>query len=118
MTRFANTLTQIAFVAAATLSSLVMLQASTASAQTPGPSSNSSASYFSAELAAPVEKTTKIIQGVVWQCEGTVCSGSKATSRPINACTRLSRKMGEVTSFSTRSEPMAGEDLTACNAKG
>ncbi len=116
MTRFANTLTQIAFVAAASLSSMVMLQASTASAQTPGEAS--SASYFSAALAAPVEKTTKIIQGVVWQCEGTVCSGSKATSRPINACTRLSRKMGEVTAFTTRSEPMAGEELTACNAKG
>lgn len=112
MTRFAKALTQIAFVAAASLSSITMMQASTASAQAPG------SSYFSAELAAPVEKTTKIIQGVVWQCEGTVCSGSKATSRPINACTRLSRRMGDVVSFSTRSEPMAGEDLAACNAKG
>lgn len=117
MTRFTNALTQIALVAAASLSSMVMLQASTASAQTPA-AFTSGSSYFSAELAAPVEKTTKIIQGVVWQCEGTVCSGSKATSRPINACTRLSRKMGDVTSFTTRSEPMAGEDLAACNAKG
>jgi hypothetical protein len=112
MTRFANTLTQIAFVAAASLSSMVMLQASTASAQTPG------TSYFSAELASPVEKTTKIIQGVVWQCEGTVCNGTKATSRPINACIRLSRKMGDVATFTTRSEPMAAEDLAACNAQG
>jgi len=88
---------------------MVMLQAITASAQTP--------SYFSAELAAPVAKTTKVIQGVVWQCEGTVCSGSKATSRPVNACARLSRKMGDVTSFTTRSEPMAGEDIAVCNAK-
>lgn len=117
MTRFTHTLTQIAIVAAASLSSMVMLQASTASAQTPGAQS-SGASYFSAELAAPVGKTTKIIQGVVWQCEGTVCSGSKATSRPINACARLSRKMGDVTSFTTRSEPMAGEEIAACNAKG
>ena len=59
MSRFAHTITQIAFVAAASLSSLVMMQASTASAQAPG------SSYFTAELAAPVEKTTKIIQGVV-----------------------------------------------------
>jgi hypothetical protein len=114
MTRLANTLTQIAFVAAASLSSMVMLQASTASAQTPA---STGASYFSAELAAPVAKTTKIIQGVVWQCEGTVCSGSKATSRPINACTRLARRMGSVTSFTTRSEPMAGEEIAVCNAK-
>ena len=112
MTRLANTLTQIAFVAAATLSSMVMMQASTASAQAPG------ASYFSAELASPVEKTTKIIQGVVWQCEGTVCNGSKATSRAINACTRLSRRLGDVTSFTTRSEPMPAEELASCNAKG
>ncbi len=112
MTRFAHAITQIAFVAAASLSSLVMMQASTASAQAPG------SSYFTAELAAPVEKTTKIIQGVVWQCEGTVCNGSKATSRPVNACTRLSRKMGAVTAFSTRSEAMASDDLAECNAKG
>jgi hypothetical protein len=111
MTRITNTLTQIAFVAAASLTSMVMMQASTASAQTPG------SSYFTAELASPVEKTTKIIQGVVWQCEGTVCSGSKATSRPVNACARLSRKMGEVTAFTARNEQMAGEDLASCNAK-
>lgn len=109
MTRFSRTVTQIAFVAAASLSSLVMMQASTASAQT------TATGYFTAELAAPVEKTTKIIQGVVWQCEGTTCTGSKATSRPIMACSRLSRKMGEVTAFSIRSEPMANEDLAACN---
>jgi hypothetical protein len=112
MPRFTKTLPQIAFVAAASLSSMVMMQASTASAQAPG------SSYFTAELAAPVEKTTKIIQGVVWQCEGTVCTGSKATSRPINACTRLARKMGDVTAFTTRSEAMAGEELATCNAKG
>lgn len=112
MPRFTKTLTQIAFVAAASLTSMVMMQASTASAQAPG------SSYFTAELAAPVEKTTKIIQGVVWQCEGTVCTGSKATSRPINACTRLSRKMGDVTAFTTRSEVMGGEELATCNAKG
>ena len=41
-----------------------------------------------------------------------------ATSRPINACTRLSRKMGDVTAFTTRNEAMAGEELATCNAKG
>ncbi len=112
MPRLTKTLTPIAFVAVASLSSMVMMQASTASAQAPG------SSYFTAELAAPVEKTTKIIQGVVWQCEGTVCTGSKATSRPVNACTRLARKMGDVTAFTTRSEAMDGEDLATCNAKG
>jgi hypothetical protein len=115
MNRLANTLTQIAFVAAASLSSMVMMQASTASAQAPA---SSSGGYFRAELASPVEKTTKIIQGVVWQCEGTVCNGARATSRPINVCTRLSRKMGDVTAFSARNEPMAGEELAACNAEG
>lgn len=112
MNRFSKALTQVVFVAAASLSSMVMMQASTASAQAP------TGGYFRAELASPVEKTTKIIQGVVWQCEGTVCNGAKATSRPINVCTRLSRKMGEVTAFSARSEPMAGEDLASCNAAG
>lgn len=110
MTRLATALTQIAFVAAASLSSMVMMQASTASAQAPG------ASYFRAELASPVEKTTHIIQGVVWQCEGTVCNGTKATSRPINACARLVRKMGDVTAFSTRSEALPSQELAACNA--
>jgi len=112
MTRLSTAVTQILFVAAASLSSMVMMQVSTASAQTPG------FGYFRAELASPVEKTAKIIQGVVWQCEGTVCTGAKATSRPINVCTRLSRKMGEVTAFSTRSEAMADDELAICNTKG
>jgi hypothetical protein len=38
MPRFTKALTQIVFIAAASLSSMVMLQASTASAQTPGAS--------------------------------------------------------------------------------
>ncbi|WP_373488319.1 hypothetical protein [Blastomonas sp.] len=106
------TLTQIALVAAASISSITMMQVSTASAQSP------SGAFFRAELSSPVEKSSKIIQGVVWQCEGTVCLGAKATSRPINVCTRLSRKMGEVTAFSTRNDEMPAEDIAACNAKG
>jgi len=107
MTALPQTFRQLVFVAGASLSAFVMISASTASAQ--------QAPYFRAELAKPVEKTATVIQGVVWQCEGTVCAASKATSRPINVCARLVRKLGEVTSFTVRDEPMAGDELANCN---
>lgn len=106
---FANAaLRQFVFIIGASLSALVMFQASTASAQ--------SSAYFQAELASPVEKTTEIVRGVIWTCEGTSCVGTKDTSRPVYTCTRLVRKMGNVTAFSVRNEALGSEDLAKCNA--
>ncbi|WOE75243.1 CC_3452 family protein [Alterisphingorhabdus coralli] len=73
--------------------------------------------YYEAKLAAPVEKQTEIIRGVVWRCSGDTCRAPKTTSRPTNVCARLVRKMGEVTEFTTRGEAMAAEDIADCNGK-
>ncbi|MEZ5710140.1 MAG: hypothetical protein R3E02_12215 [Blastomonas sp.] len=98
---------QFAIVIVASLSALTMFSATTAHAQTGG--------YFRAELASPVEKTVEVVNGVVWRCEGTSCTGTKSTSRPVNACARLARKVGEVTAFTVRGDAMDAEDLTSCN---
>ena len=96
-------------VIGASISALIMLSVSTASAQ------SVSAGYYRAELASPVEKSTQIIRGVVWQCEGTSCSGSKGTSRPINECIRLARQLGDVTAFSVQAEDLGDSDIAKCN---
>lgn len=71
--------------------------------------------YYEAKLAAPVEKQTEIIRGVVWRCAGDTCRAPKATSRPSNVCGRLARKMGEVTEFSVRGEAVDAQMIAECN---
>ncbi len=73
--------------------------------------------YFSAELAAPVAKTTDILQGVIWKCEATRCVAPRETARPENVCRRLVRKHGAVTSFAVRGQAFDPAALAACNAQ-
>lgn len=103
-------LRQSIIIVGALLSATFMFSASTsmASAQTNA--------YFQAELANPVEKTTEIIRGVVWHCEGTTCTGTKDTSRPAHTCARLVKKMGNITTFIISDEAMNSDDLAKCNA--
>jgi len=103
-------LRQSVFVIGAAISAAFMFSASTSTATA------QSVSYFHAELASPVEKTTEIIRGVVWNCEGTTCTGTKDTSRPAHTCARLVKKMGNIITFTVRDEAMSDDDLAKCNA--
>lgn len=109
MTSVSHISRQLLIFIGASISALIMFSASTASAQAGG------AGYYRAELASPVEKSTKIIRGVVWQCEGTSCTGAKGASRPINECVRLARQIGQVTAFSVQSQAMGEDDIAKCN---
>ena len=71
--------------------------------------------YHRATLAAPVEKQRYILRGTVWFCEGTACVAGKTRSRPANTCARLARKVGTVTVFTTRDEPLDADGLAHCN---
>lgn len=73
--------------------------------------------YYKAELAAPATDTRFVEGGVVWFCEGTSCVAAKGTSRPVNICRKLSREVGEITSFSAKGEALEAEKLAKCNGK-
>jgi len=77
----------------------------------------SSQVFYTATLAAPLAAPQQqILRGVLWNCEGTTCTAAKDTSRDVNVCARLSRRVGQVAAFATPKGSLAAEDLTRCNA--
>lgn len=109
-TRFLSSkLRALTLISSATLTTAMMFSAGSATAAN-GPD-------YRAELETPVEKTTEIIRGVIWTCEGTSCTGANANSRPVYSCARLVSKMGGVTRFATQGEDLDSKDLEKCNSK-
>ncbi len=71
---------------------------------------------YRAELASPLpEPRREIVDGVVWQCEGTSCAGTKSGSRPVIVCGRLAQKLGPVTRFAHAKGELDAQDLARCN---
>jgi hypothetical protein len=85
------------------------LIAGAASAQTNGPA-------YRAELVQPAAAPQMLASGVLWRCEGAVCTASRATSRPAIVCARLVREAGPVASFSVAGQPLPADQLARCNA--
>ncbi len=73
--------------------------------------------YYTVELAAPAAHAQSIIDGIVWQCDGTTCLGGKGNSRPVLVCKRVAQKLGEVSKFTANGEDLAAEKLADCNGK-
>ncbi len=73
------------------------------------------APYYTAELTAPAAESRFVEGGVVWFCDGTSCAAAKGTSRPVNICRKLSREVGEITSFTAKGEALESDDLARCN---
>ncbi len=76
----------------------------------------SGAAAYRAELASPLaEPRQEIVDGVVWQCEGTSCTGTKSGSRPVIVCGRLAQKLGPVARFAHAKGELDARDLARCN---
>jgi hypothetical protein len=74
------------------------------------------AGYYRAELASPVaEPRQEILSGVVWNCEGTTCTGSKSGSRAVIVCGKLASKLGAVASFTDPKGALDADGLARCN---
>ena len=86
---------------------------------TPGPAqaqAQGESRFYTATLAAPAAKRINVAGGVVWSCEGTECTGTKGTSRPVRVCRDLNRQLGDVTAFAARGEALEADMLDRCNA--
>jgi len=83
----------------------------------PAPAQAADGPYYRAELAAPVTAAKPIVSGTVFNCTGTGCAGSKATSRPAIVCARLAKEVGEVAAFTANGKALAAEELAKCNGK-
>jgi hypothetical protein len=75
------------------------------------------AGYYSVTLAAQPEATKQVVRGMIFACNGGMCSAAEGTSRPGVVCASVARELGPVTSFRAGDETLDGEALAKCNAK-
>jgi hypothetical protein len=73
--------------------------------------------YYRAELSAPVTATKPVVSGTIFNCAGTNCAGSKATSRPAIVCARLAKEVGTVATFTANGKALEADELARCNNK-
>lgn len=85
-------------------------------AATTTPVQAQTARVYSATLAAPASETAKVVNGVNWTCNGTVCTGRVDGAAPINTCTRVAKTFGQVTKFTTPKGEFDADKLARCNA--
>ena len=105
-----STLSQLAFVAAAFVGTVLSFGATASPAHAAG------GSFYEVQLAAPLASAkTEVLSGVAWKCDGATCRGSQSTSRAEIVCARVARKLGAVASFSAKGEALDAEGLAKCN---
>ena len=82
----------------------------------PAPAFAAGSGYFRAELAAPLAGPRKeILNGIVWNCADSACTGSKGGSRAVIECERLAAKVGTIVSFARGDEALDEAGLAKCN---
>ena len=73
---------------------------------------------YNVALASPLAAPSKrIINGVMWRCEGDSCSGASDGSRPVLACARVADAFDQVARFTGPKGELSAEDLARCNAR-
>ena len=107
-----SSLSQLAFVAAAFVGTVLSFGATTSPAQA------AATSFYEVQLAAPFDGArTTVLNDVAWKCEGATCRGSQGTSRAEVVCARLARQVGEVASVTAKGETLDAEGLAKCNGE-
>lgn len=87
----------------------------TAVLPSPAAAQDAGRGYYRAELAQPAAQARAIGGDVVWACKGTSCVAAKGTSRPLRVCRDLTRKVGQVASFTVGGVAIEAADLDKCN---
>ncbi len=68
---------------------------------------------LSTAVAAPARK---VVNGVIWNCNGDTCTGPVDGARPLNTCAKVVKAFGPVASFTGPKGELSAEDLQTCNA--
>lgn len=75
------------------------------------------ANGYSAKLTAALEAPkSKVINGVIWKCDGDACRGAVDGSAPRNVCVKIAKNFGPLASFTGPKGEFSAEDLQRCNA--
>ncbi len=82
----------------------------------PAPLMAGESGYFQAELAKPLaQPRQEILNGVIWHCAESSCTGTKGGSRAQVECQRLAQKVGPITAFTRGTETLDEAGLARCN---
>jgi len=111
MTRFKNRTAASAIIAA------TLAVAGAFAGLAPAPAfAAQGAAFYHAQLAAPLAAPRKeILNGIVWNCADSACTGTKGGSRPVLECQRLSQKVGTIVRFAKGEEALDDASLARCN---
>lgn len=72
--------------------------------------------FYRAELAAPLSAPRKeVLNGIIWNCADTACTGTKGGSRAELECARLAAKVGPIASFAKGDAALDENALARCN---
>jgi len=72
---------------------------------------------YTAKLSTAVQAPVrKVVNGVVWNCNGDTCTGPVDGARPLNTCAKVVKAFGPVASFTGPKGELSAEDLQTCNA--
>lgn len=83
---------------------------------TTSPAHAGTAGYSVTLTSAVQAPATKVVNGVVWNCEGSACAGPVDGASPKNTCAQVVRTFGQVTKFATPKGEFSAEQLQRCNA--
>jgi hypothetical protein len=73
---------------------------------------------YSVVLTAPLAAAKReIIDGAIWRCQADQCSAPANGERLLSLCSTVSRKFGQVASFTAPQGALSAEDLSRCNKR-
>ena len=76
---------------------------------------STSVPYFSVELAGHTEESEAIAGGVLFRCDGNVCTAPRSRDRALRVCSELRREVGIIARFSAGGSPLPAAQLARCN---
>ena len=98
-----------------TLSALAL--AGTLAGLAPAPAIAASGAFYRAELASPLAAPRReILNGVIWSCAESTCTGTKGGSRAELECARLAQKVGPIAAFTKGEDMLDQTGLMRCNS--
>lgn len=102
-------MSRIASLAAALVSSTLLLSALPAAAQGAG--------YYNATPVVAPTKVSMITGDTMWKCKDGVCSARKSASRDVIVCQQVVQRVGVLSTFSANGAVFDAANLAKCNAR-
>lgn len=73
--------------------------------------------YYSVTPAVAPTKASVITGGMLWKCDGGICTAGRGSSRDGIVCEQVVKRVGALTSFSANGAAFDTAALAKCNAR-